>query len=318
MIIGENIKQAALIIREGGLVAFPTETVYGLGANALNPMAVAKIFEAKQRPSFDPLIVHIHHFDEIYTLFSSPISHWVQKLAEAFWPGPLTIVHKKSTSVPHIVTSGLETVAVRMPSHPTAIALLKASECAIAAPSANRFGQISPTEASHVTKQLQDIDYVLLGEKVTLGIESTVVSVADEGCFILRPGVITAEDLEKVVPLCSHNPNETIGSLSSPGLLHSHYAPTKPMYLLDNTMDILPPHSGIIVHTNKKNWNTAQALFITSQNGDKKEIASNLFAAFHTMEDNKAIQQIFIEPVEENGIGIAIMDRIKKAVFKYK
>jgi L-threonylcarbamoyladenylate synthase len=317
MNIGANIDIAAKIIREGGLVAFPTETVYGLGADALNPIAVAKIFEAKQRPTFDPLIVHIHCYDQINSLFASPISPWVQKLAEAFWPGPLTIVHKKSSIVPHIVTSGLETVGVRMPSHLTAIALLHAANCPIAAPSANKFGQISPTEAAHVIKQLHDIDYVLEGEKVTLGIESTVVSVAEEGCYILRPGVITAEDLQKVVPLCSHNPNEKIGSLSSPGLLNSHYAPTKPMYLITEDDFHFPANAGLILHSTKKTYGNSSKTFYTSQSGDKKEIASTLFSAFHTMEDEKDIQQIFIEPVEEIGIGIAIMDRIKKAVFKY-
>ena len=319
MTIGKDIEKAAQIIRAGGLVAFPTETVYGLGANALNPIAVAKIFEVKKRPTFDPLIVHIHSYDEIYSLFASPVCQWVEKLSDAFWPGPLTIVHRKSALVPHIITSGLETVAVRMPAHKTAIALLQAAQCPIAAPSANRFGQISPTEAKHVTKQLSDIDYVLQGEKVSLGIVSTVVAVAEQGCFVLRPGVITAEDIQQVVPLLQHNPYDDVSSLASPGLLKSHYAPSKPMYLLSDLNNTkLPPHSGLIVHSNENKWNNAIKVFRTSATHDYKEIASQLFAAFHTMEDDDAVQQIFIEPVEEKGIGMAIMDRINKAVFKYK
>lgn len=319
MIIGDDIQLAANIIADGGLVAFPTETVYGLGANALNPIAVAKIFEAKQRPSFDPLIVHIHSINQINLLFASPICNWVEKLAEAFWPGPLTLVYYKADIVPHIVTSGLETVAVRMPSNATALSLIEKAGCPIAAPSANRFGQISPTKPEHVIKQLTDIDYVLVGEDVSLGIESTVLAVSDEGCCILRPGVITAEQIAKIVPLLDKNPFDDVTSLSSPGLLKSHYAPTKPMFLLEkDKVPFLPKNSGLILHDNKNYWGYANKIFVTSEKNDYKEIASNLFLAFHTMEDANEVEQIFIEPVTEEGIGIAIMDRIKKAVYKYK
>ena len=167
-IISENeLIEAADCLRNGGLVAFPTETVYGLGANALNPIAVAGIFNAKRRPNFDPLIVHISELNQIETLFEHPINGAVYKLAERFWPGPLTIVHRKSNVVPAIVTSDLDAVAVRMPSHPIAQKLIELAGVPVAAPSANRFGQLSPTSYKHVAKQNMEIDYIVMGDDNT-------------------------------------------------------------------------------------------------------------------------------------------------------
>jgi len=187
MDLSKNTDLAAAFIRDGKVVAFPTETVYGLGADALNPMAVAKIFELKERPSFDPLIVHIASVDQLEALVKS-IDERVHKLAQTFWPGPLTIVLPKSSIVPDIVTSGLPTVGIRMPDNPVALELIRKAGCPVAAPSANKFGRISPTTAAHVRKQLPDVDYILDGGKTTIGIESTIISLTPAGFRILRNG----------------------------------------------------------------------------------------------------------------------------------
>ena len=193
----ENIKLAGKIIKEGGLVAFPTETVYGLGANALNPYAVAKIFEVKKRPTFDPLIVHISKIEWLEKL-TTQVDEKALKLIEKFWPGPLTLVLPKSNIVPDIVTAGLPTVAIRMPSHNVALALIENAETPISAPSANPFGYISPTTADHVERMLGDkIDLILDGGKCPIGIESTVLSLIDEEPKILRPGGLPVEEIEK-------------------------------------------------------------------------------------------------------------------------
>ncbi|HOT15213.1 MAG TPA: L-threonylcarbamoyladenylate synthase [Bacteroidales bacterium] len=313
---GNDIEKAAQIIKAGGLVAFPTETVYGLGASAFNKVAVARIFEVKQRPSFDPLIVHISSIDQLNMLFESPIEPLVYKLAELFWPGPLTIVHKKKAGVPDIITSGLDTVAVRMPSHTTARKLIELAEIPIAAPSANRFGRISPTKPQHVQKQLTGVEYLLTSdEAVKIGIESTVVAIDGDTCNILRPGAITLEHLTNNGIKAESNKEKASKALSSPGLLKSHYAPLKPLYMFSRLPETFPSNSGIIVHSNKYNLPDNIKTAITSDNNTMTEIAANLFESLHQMEDDPSIDNIFIEVVEKNGIGIAIMDRVQKAAF---
>lgn len=316
---GSDILYAASLLSKGGLVAFPTETVYGLGANAFDPVAVARIFEVKQRPSFDPLIVHISDIEQIELLFEKPINPLVYELAKKFWPGPLTIVHTKNSHVPDIVTSGLSTVAVRMPLHPVALNLIRAAKTPVAAPSANRFGRISPTRPSHVIKQLSGIDYLLTGNAGSVGIESTVVSAHKGYCKLLRPGGISAHDIEQVCPCKLPNTENFENSeLPSPGLLTSHYAPNKPIYIVPkNQLANLPEGSGVILHS-KKAFIDARRVVYTSENQNLTEVAANLFMAMHIMEDDNTIQQIYIEPVSETGLGIAIMDRVKKAAFKYK
>lgn len=312
----DKIQTAARIINEGGLVAFPTETVYGLGANALNPIAVAKIFALKERPSFDPLIVHIASFDDLKILTNQP-TDLVLKLAEKFWPGPLTIVLPKSSIVPDIVTSGLPNVGIRMPDNEIALNLIRTSKCPIAAPSANKFGNLSPVSASHVKKQLPHVDYILDGGRTKIGIESTIVSLEGNICTLLRPGKITIDEINNSLPdlfvFRTHNST----ALISPGLLKSHYSPNKPLYLLQNNQTPLPDHSGLILHSKNDNIQHGEKVIYTSQNNNLLEIAANLFSTLHAMEDDTQVKQIFIEPVIEEGLGIAIMDRIKKAVYKY-
>ena len=311
-----NIHEAALIINNGGLVAFPTETVYGLGANALNPFAVAKIFELKERPSFDPLIVHIASFSDLARLTEN-ISENAIQLARHFWPGPLTLVLPKSDIVPDIVTSGLQTVGIRMPDNQVALALIKESGCPIAAPSANKFGELSPVSASHVKKQLPGVDYVLDGGKTSVGIESTIVAIDGNQCQLLRPGFITLDDIEKAMPGTFVFNGSKPDKLVSPGLLKSHYSPKKPLFILTDNLNELPEFSGLILHSTRNlNHNTKRTIY-TSQKGNNIEIAANLFAALHTMEEDENVKNIFIEPVEEKGLGIAIMDRVKKAAYRY-
>ena len=313
----QQLKEAARIISEGGLVSFPTETVYGLGANTLNSVAVAKIFKLKERPSFDPLIVHIASVDDLKMLTNEP-SEAVIRLAEKFWPGPLTLVLPKCKLVPDIVTSGLPTVGIRMPDHELALNLIKEAKCPIAAPSANKFGQLSPVSAEHVRKQLPGVDYILDGGTTTVGIESTIVSIEGNVCTLLRPGKITLDDIEKALPGTFVFNTTKPAKLVAPGLLKSHYSPNKPLYIYNRANLPLPESSGLILHNPGEVPSSDCKLIYTSKTGDQLEIAANLFSALHTMEDDPAVKQIFIEPVVEKGLGIAIMDRINKAAYKYQ
>jgi len=284
--INNSISEAAQIIKKGGVVAFPTETVYGLGANALNPFAVAKIFEMKERPSFDPMIVHIASFDDLATL-SKGINENVMRLIKCFWPGPLTIVLPKSDIIPDIVTSGLNTVGIRMPNNEIALDLIGKSGCPVAAPSANKFGQLSPVSAEHVKKQLPNVDCVLDGGNSSVGIESTIVSVEGNCCRLLRPGFITLEDIEKALPNTFVFDYAKPEKLVSPGLLKSHYSPKKPLYILNESENNLPEFSGLILHHYCDLNYKATRIIYTSQTGNNIEIAANLFNALHAMEDDE-------------------------------
>lgn len=324
----EQIQSAAQIIKAGGLVAFPTETVYGLGADALNSIAVAKIFIEKERPSFDPLIVHISNIKEIEQLVKDFDSR-INTLANAFWPGPLTIVLPKSDIVPHIATSGLPTVGIRMPRNEIALELIKASGCPIAAPSANKFGRISPTTAAHVRKQLTGVECVLDGGACEVGIESTVISLNPDGFVILREGFITQANLEKVIP---KSKEEIANSpVASPGLLESHYSPEKPLFLVDiNSMsrteqlnylcsnNRLPKGNGAFISFSGKLLPGFTLTEYLSKEGNLKEAAINLFGILHKLEDNPNIDFIVAETVPLEGIGRAIMDKLNKAAHRYK
>jgi L-threonylcarbamoyladenylate synthase len=314
MVNKQEIKHAAEIIKIGGLVAFPTETVYGLGANALDPNAVAKIFETKERPSFDPLIVHIASLDSLRILTENPDER-VYKLADKFWPGPLTIVLPKSKIVPDIITSGLNTVGIRMPNNSIALDLINYAGCPIAAPSANKFGRISPTKAEHVRKQLPGIDYILDGGSTTVGIESTVITIHSDGFVILRQGIITKEELEEVLPQSEQSAfnNEII---SSPGNIKSHYSPIKPLYILGENPKQLNTKNAAFLSFGAKPSSEFKLVEYLSESGNLHEAAVNLFEKLHLLEDSN-IEFIIAEPVPETGIGIAIMDRLRKAAYKY-
>ncbi|GET33630.1 tRNA threonylcarbamoyladenosine biosynthesis protein [Prolixibacter bellariivorans] len=310
-----NMELAAQLIQEGKLVAFPTETVYGLGANALDPMAVAKIFLLKERPSFDPLIIHIADLEDIKKLTTEEDER-VYQLAERFWPGSLTLVLPKSKLVPDIITSGLPTVGIRMPANEIALELIRTSGRPIAAPSANKFGRISPTTAAHVRKQLPDVDYILDGGKTTVGIESTIIELTEKGFRILRNGIITKEDIEEVLPF---DDSEKTESIVAPGMVKSHYSPVKKMIVADEDipLDIDKSKAGLLSFTGKYE-NGYRKIIRVSENNDLKEYAVNMFDAMHTFEDDNEIDIIVAEPVAETGIGKAIMDRLRKAEYNWR
>jgi len=314
----ENIKKAADAIASGEIIAFPTETVYGLGADGLNPRAVAKIFEAKNRPSFNPLILHIALVSQLYDL-AEINSKKVKKLVEAFWPGPLTLVLPKKEIVPDIVTAGNSTVAVRMPKHPVALKLIEACGKPIAAPSANTFGFLSPTTAKHVQKQLGNkVNIILDGGKSDVGVESTILEILEEKVYLLRPGGIAIEQLEAVcgkIEVKQVDPNNP----NAPGQLLNHYAPNVPLKFLNETniREIQNKKlAGLFFKENKSSLKFKHLEFL-SKNGNLQEAAANLFRHLHTLESMN-VDMIIVEPVEESGLGIAIMDRLRKATNRYK
>jgi L-threonylcarbamoyladenylate synthase len=315
MQIKDSIQIGAKYIQEGKLVAFPTETVYGLGADALNPFAVAKIFELKERPTFDPLIVHIANLNDLQRLVLQPDDR-IYKLAERFWPGPLTMVLPKSTLVPDIVTSGLPTVGIRMPANQIALDLISASKCPIAAPSANKFGRISPTTAQHVRKQLPNVDHIIDGGKTTVGIESTIIRLTNSGFQMLRSGVITQEELEAVIPFDKSRKTE---EMVAPGMLKSHYSPKKRMLIASkNTLlNINKSKAGLISFTGELDEGFTNIIRVSTQN-DLRDYAVQLFEAMHTFEDDNQIETIIAEEVSETGIGKAIMDRLRKAEYSWR
>lgn len=294
------------MLKDGLLVAFPTETVYGLGGNALIDHAVAHIYEVKGRPTFNPLIVHVVSQVEAerYVVFNGT----AKKLAEAFWPGPLTLVLPRRTdcALSLLVSAGLDSVAVRVPAHPLAQALLKESDVPIAAPSANRSGRISPTQASHVYEELKDkVAMVLDGGPCALGIESTVVDLTEKQPVILRPGSITREQLERIA-----GPVKTAdggGSIKSPGMLERHYAPTKPLRL--NVTQVQP---GEALLAFGKPLPGAAIIENLSASGDLREAAANLFRLLRKLDDGRATG-IAVMPIPMEGLGTAINDRLMRA-----
>lgn len=309
---GEALDRAALIIRRGGLVAFPTETVYGLGASVFNQEAVAKIFEVKKRPRFDPIIVHVSNPEQVEHLCSE-VSKTAEKLIEKFWPGPLTLVLPKSDSVPYIVTAGLGTVAIRMPSHPIALELIRRSGTPIAAPSANLFGFLSPTTPQHVVEQLgEEIDLVIDGGRTPIGVESTVLDLSSKRPTLLRPGGLPLEEIEKVlgqkigVSTISKKP-------SSPGQLPKHYSPRTPLKILRNHKKVeTKGRIGLLAFKKPKHQIHFEVVEVLSSSGNLREAAYNLFSSLHKL-DKAGLDLIYAEPIPETGLGRAIMDRLRKA-----
>jgi len=297
------IARAAELIRAGRLVAFPTETVYGLGANALDCAAVRRIFEAKGRPSTSPLIVHVDSEEMARTL----VTHWpdsAAKLAARHWPGPLTLVLPKAAKVPDEVTAGLPTVGIRMPAHPVALALIAAAGVPIAAPSANRFTELSPTSAEHVRTSLGDrVDLILDGGSTPVGIESTVVSLAVDPPVLFRPGMVTREEIESLIgPVCL--PNEpSAGPHASPGLHPRHYSPGTPLFLVSGGRR---PASGRGIHVS--HLPGADVPMPSSA----KQYAAILYATLHYL-DQKSLDWIAVEIPPETGEWAGIRDRLRRA-----
>jgi len=315
----DNIKKAVKAIESGEIVAFPTETVYGLGADGLNPIAVAKIFEAKNRPSFNPLILHIASTDQLYELVDVD-NNKVEKLITAFWPGPLTLVLPKKEIVPDIVTAGNPTVAVRMPKHPVALELIKEANSPIAAPSANTFGFLSPTTAVHVEKQLGNkVNIILDGGKSDVGVESTIIEVAEDKIFLLRPGGIAVEQIEEVCGKKIETKQTDASKPNAPGQLLHHYAPKVPIKFLNEVSEEEIKNkkvAGLFFRQNNSKFEFKQ-VEILSPSGSLHEAAANLFHHLHLLE-SLDIDIMLVEPVREEGLGMAIMDRLRKATNRYK
>ena len=323
----ELIAVAARVINNRGLVAFPTETVYGLGANALDGKAVANIFEAKKRPLDDPLIIHIANREELNNLVKE-VPQDAEKLIEKFWPGPLTIILKKSDLIPDIVSTGLDTVAIRMPRNPIAKVLIEMSKVPIAAPSANLFSRPSPTLASHVLEDLEGrIDLILDGGETEIGIESTVIEFDEDNVIILRPGGVVPEEIEKLLgkKVIIEESLQKMGS--TPGKYQKHYSPKAEVIIVEyfsnqseKTVELVKKmigegrRVGILAHQENENAYKEFNLKILGPSLDSKVCAARLFKMLREF-DSEGVDVIIAEAIPNKGMGIAVMNRLRKSAF---
>lgn len=306
-----SIRKAAALLRGGGVVAFPTETVYGLGADGLDPLACARVFEIKGRPRFDPLILHECSAARAMKLFSR-IPAPARRLMKKFWPGPLTLVLPKARAVPDIVTAGLPTVAVRVPADPHALRLIKAAGRPIAAPSANSFGRLSPTSAAHVKAQLGDgPDLILDGGRTRIGVESTIITFEDGRPVLLRPGGLPLEEIEKAAGRAAVPAKAGKNRPQAPGCLKKHYAPRARLKLIEPGQKVKAGPGAAYLAFSKKPGGKFLAVGVLSRRGDLREAAAKLFSALHKLE-NSGAAVIYAERVPSRGLGRAIMDRLNR------
>lgn len=309
----ENISKAGKILLDGGIGAIPTETVYGLAGNALNTFAVAKIFEAKNRPTFNPLIVHIHSFLQLSQIADFDIQT-IQHILQNFWPGPLTVVLPKKEIISDLVTGDKDSVAVRMPNHPVTLKLLKQFDLMVAAPSANPFNYISPTTAKHVEGQLGNkIDFILDGGSSEIGIESTVISFAEKVPVLLRHGGISIEEIRNWIPQIEEN-TFSENSPDSPGQLKHHYSPKTPMKFWMGE-ELKSDKTGFLSWNYIPEISSVKTLKL-SETQNFIEAAANLFNLLHLF-DKMNLDIIYVQPIPEIGLGRAVMDRLKRAVNNY-
>ena len=327
---GGAIAEAAEIIKAGGLVAFPTETVYGLGANALEADAVKAIFRAKGRPADNPLIVHLAEISQVYDL-AEDISVPAQRVMEAFWPGPLTLVLPKKAAVPREVTAGLNSVAVRMPDHPVALELIRSAGVPVAAPSANSSGKPSPTTARHVLEDLDGkIDAVVDGGVCRVGLESTVLDMTSVNPTILRPGGITREDIEGVIGFVAFDSGsvgiDAIDAPRSPGMKYTHYSPRADVIVVtgencskifERVTQLLNEYRpkkkvGVLASSETVKGYAADGIFTLGSRSNLETVARNLFQGLRSL-DEQQMDLIIAEGYPESGIGAAIMNRLNKA-----
>jgi len=313
-----GVSRAAEILRRGGTVALPTETVYGLGANALDPKAVAKIFKAKERPGWDPLIVHVAD-QTMLRLVVREIPPAAVRLMEAFWPGPLTLLLPKSDAVPDLVTAGRSLVGVRMPRHPVMLQVIREAGVPVAAPSANRFGRTSPTSAAHVLEDLEGrIDAILDGGATQVGVESTVADPCQAPMVVYRPGAVTLQMLETVAgPVVRYEPPATTQnpeSLPSPGVGIRHYAPRARVVLVRDQAELQemvaalkPEWTGVLLPTG---WTSEGQTFDWGRTPE--EMAQRLFAGLRDL-DARGVTSIVCPLPPEQGVGAALLDRLRKA-----
>ena len=308
---GIDIERAKALLMAGELVAIPTETVYGLAGNALNLASVAKIFEVKERPQFDPLIVHVPDLAAV-DLYARTVPDEAKLLAKHFWPGPLTLLLPKKNIIPDLVTSGLDSVGLRCPHHPLTNKLLRAVPFPIAAPSANPFGYVSPTRPEHVEEQLgHKIAYILDGGPCHIGVESTILGFEGDRPIIFRLGGIAQEQIESIIGNVSARTHST-SNPKAPGQLQSHYAPRKKL-ILGELKELIKKNStqtfGILSF--QEDFHTPFQ-FILSPNGQLNEAAQNLFSALRAL-DKMQVDIILAEPVPDVGLGKAINDRLRRA-----
>jgi L-threonylcarbamoyladenylate synthase len=314
-----QIQKAAALIQKGEVVAFPTETVYGLGADATNEEAVAKIFWAKGRPQDNPLIVHIANLQQLHGVVAET-SQMARQLMERFWPGPLTLILPAKETLAKNVTAGLDTVGVRMPAHPVALALIRAAKCPLAAPSANRSGRPSPTEAKHVQIDLNGkIPAILDAGPTGVGVESTVVDARGPQPVILRPGGISREAIAECVGVPVLLAQQSQATPLAPGMKYRHYAPDAKLVLLapeEIAARLKGPLQGRIgvltTEENENNYPQADTVIACGRRSDLSTVAAGLFAALRRF-DEAGVDLIYAETFPEEGIGLAIMNRLRKA-----
>lgn len=328
----EKIRIAADIIKKGGLVAFPTETVYGLGANALNKKAVLALFKAKKRPLDNPPIVHVGDVESVYKL-AKEVPSKAEKLMKMFWPGPLTLIFKRSETVPEVTVAGLDTIAVRMPRHNVALALIRESSCPIAAPSANLAGKPSPTTAKHVLDDLNGrIDAVLDAGPTHIGVESTVLDMTVEPPQILRPGGTSYEELSEVLgvvrlhPVAVADKPISLKKARSPGMKHKHYAPNADLIVVEGEFSAVSEKVkelaafymgkgrkvGILATDETVDGYKADVVKSLGSRGNLEAIAKNLFRLLREF-DFEGVDVIIAEGVPTHGLGLAVMNRLRKA-----
>ncbi len=321
------IDELGKMLRDGKTVIFPTETVYGLGANALDDSAAMKIYEAKNRPSDNPLLVHIAEKNDVYNLVKDVDSR-AKSLIDKFWPGPLTIVFKKKEIIPNTTSGGLDTVAIRMPSSEIARAIIKASGVPIAAPSANISGKPSPTKASHIVEDMNGrVDAILVGGDCDFGVESTIIDVTQEIPMVLRPGSVTLEMLSEVLGNVILDPSlesrDTNTVAKAPGMKYKHYSPKAEVYLVYGNSDDVAKKVNELTDINEKNGLKTGVLCLDSNKNlykckvfslgeNFKDVAKNLFDALIEL-DNNGIDIAYSEVFDEKGVGVAIMNRLKKS-----
>ncbi|MFM1912912.1 MAG: hypothetical protein RIR51_750 [Bacteroidota bacterium] len=314
-IISSNINKAVNILENEDLVAIPTETVYGLAGNIYSEKAIRKIFEVKQRPLFNPLIVHLHSIEQLEDIILE-FPEKAQLLAQAFWPGPLTLLLKKKNTVPDLITAGKDTVAVRIPNHPVTLELLKNLPFPLAAPSANPFNRISPTKAIHVENYFKDsIKMVLEGGDCKNGLESTIIGFENNQPLLYRLGAISIEEIEAVIGEIQLK-NKEENAPDAPGMLAKHYSPKTKTYLTDDIEGFLVNHSGknIGILSFSRNFlgPSIQKTEILSQKEDLKEAAANLYAALHNL-DQLNLDLILVQRFPDIDLGKSINDRLERA-----
>ncbi len=318
---GRDLALAKKLLTEGKLVAIPTETVYGLAANGLDDNAVAGIFSAKNRPTFDPLILHVSSIDQAKTL-TSEWPELANQLAHAFWPGPLTLILPKASHVPDLTTSGQPTVGIRVPNNTVTLELLKTLPFPLAAPSANPFGYVSPTNAQHVADQLGErIDYILDDGDCSVGIESTIVAIENNVPKVLRLGGLSLESISEVLGIPVIEQLNQNSNPQAPGQLDQHYSPRCKLIALNSMESAAVDPTISIIHFSKEEAKQSTTFFLPesshyflSENGDVKEAAANLFSTLRKLDQDHR-NQAYFQWAPEEGLGRAINDRLKRAAF---